>query len=118
MNSKYVLITYTIIPRDNRITHIKGWRDIPNSTQYNESIGFKNNIKANHTFESLTLIKPLWYFHLQGGDRLSWPDPNNVDSSIVLDDNYASHTSAELEASFLLLIKGWIPKRNIEQNFR
>ena len=47
MNSKYVLITYTIIPRDNRITHIKGWRDIPNSTQYNESIGFKNNIKAN-----------------------------------------------------------------------
>ena len=77
--------------------------------------GIKNNIKANHTFESLTLIKPLWYFHLQGGDRLSWPDPNNVDSSIVLDDNYDSHTSAELEASFLLLIKGWIPKRNIEQ---
>ena len=47
MNNKYVLITYTTIPRDPRITHVKGWRDIPNATQYNESIGFKNNIKSN-----------------------------------------------------------------------
>lgn len=47
MNSRYVIITYSIIPRDTRITGIKGWRDIPNATQYNESIGFKNNIKAN-----------------------------------------------------------------------
>ena len=45
--SRYVLITYTVIPRDSKITHIKGWREIPNATQYNESIGFKNNIKAS-----------------------------------------------------------------------
>jgi len=47
MNSRYVIITYSIIPRDTNITGIKGWRDIPNATQYNESIGFKNNIKPN-----------------------------------------------------------------------
>ena len=47
MDSRYVLITYAVIPRDNKITGIKGWRDIPNATQFNESIGFKNNIKTN-----------------------------------------------------------------------
>ena len=47
MDSRYVLITYSVIPRDNKITGIKGWRDIPNATQFNESIGFKNNIKTN-----------------------------------------------------------------------
>ena len=47
MHSKFIIITYSTIPRDTRITGIKGWRDIPNATQYNESIGFKNNIKTN-----------------------------------------------------------------------
>ena len=47
MDSRYVLISYTVIPRDAKVTHIRGWRDSPNATQYNESIGFKNNIKTN-----------------------------------------------------------------------
>ena len=33
MDSRYVLITYSVIPRDNKITGIKGWRDIPNALQ-------------------------------------------------------------------------------------
>ena len=47
MHSKFIIVTYTTIPRDNNVTHIKGWRDTPNATQYNESIGFKNNLTTN-----------------------------------------------------------------------
>ena len=47
MHSKFIIVTYTTIPRDNNGTHIKGWRDTPNATQYNESIGFKNNLTIN-----------------------------------------------------------------------
>ena len=44
---RYIILSYTTIPRDNKITHIKGWREIPNATQYNETVAFKNNIKTN-----------------------------------------------------------------------
>ena len=71
------------------------------------------NINPNHTFESLRLIKPMWYFHLKGGEMSSWPVPHLVDPSIVLDKNYDSRISAELEASFLLLMKGWIYKKDM-----
>lgn len=47
MHSKFIIVSYSTIPRDNRITHIKGWREQPNATQYNENIGFKNNISIN-----------------------------------------------------------------------
>ena len=63
-------------------------------------------------FESLKLIKPFWYFHLPGGKRSSWPDPVLGDPSIELDTKYDSHKSAILEASFLLLMKGWLPEED------
>ena len=47
MRSKFIIVSYSTIPRDTRVTHIKGWRDTPNATQYNENIGFKNNISMN-----------------------------------------------------------------------
>ena len=47
MHSKFIIVTYTTIPRNTKVTHVKGWRDTPNATQYNESIGFKNNISIN-----------------------------------------------------------------------
>ena len=47
--ARYVILTYSIIPRDKKLTHVKGWKDVPNSTQYNESISFKNNIKTSDT---------------------------------------------------------------------
>ena len=45
--ARYVILTYTTIPRNKKTTQIKGWRDMPNATQYNESISFKNNVKTN-----------------------------------------------------------------------
>ena len=65
-------------------------------------------------FDSLTLIKPFWYFHLPGGERSSWPDPATLNLPIELDSKYDSRTSAILESSFLLLMKGWISKKDDE----
>ena len=45
--NRYVILTYSIIPRNKKTTHIKGWRDVPEATQYNESVSFKNNINTN-----------------------------------------------------------------------
>jgi hypothetical protein len=47
MRSKFIIVSYSTIPRDTHVTHIRGWRDTPNATQYNENIGFKNNISMN-----------------------------------------------------------------------
>ena len=44
--NRYVILTYSIIPRNKKTTHIKGWRDVPEATQYNESVSFKNNINT------------------------------------------------------------------------
>ena len=44
--ARYVIVTYTIIPKDKKQTHVKGWKDQPNATQYNESISFKDKIKT------------------------------------------------------------------------
>ncbi len=44
---RYIILSYTTIPRDNKVTHTKGWRDTPNATQYNETVAFKKNIKVN-----------------------------------------------------------------------
>ena len=63
-------------------------------------------------FESLNLIKPIWYFHLPSREQTSWPDPALVDSTNNLDIKYDSHKSAVLEGSFLMLMKGWLPKED------
>ena len=46
----FVLRTFNdidhIIPKDKKQTHVKGWKDQPNATQYNESISFKDKIKT------------------------------------------------------------------------
>ena len=64
------------------------------------------------TFESLKLIKPLWYFHLTRGGYSSWPDPAIVDPDLVLDSKFDSKKSAILEASFILLMRGWVPEKD------
>ena len=63
-------------------------------------------------FDSLTLIKPFWYFHLSRGNQLSWPDPATLNSGVELDTKYDSHKSAILEASFILLMRGWVPEKD------
>jgi len=69
----------------------------------------KNNKINYSTFEVLTLIKPLWYFHLINDNyRLL----QNVDDSIKLDKNYESNDSAKLEMYFVLLMNGFIPKKS------
>ena len=45
MRSKFIIVSYSTIPRDTHVTHIRGWRDTPNATQYNENIGFKNRLE-------------------------------------------------------------------------
>ena len=64
------------------------------------------------TFESLKLIKPFWYFHLTRGGYSSWPDPSMVDPDLVLDSKFDSQKSAILEASFILLMRGWVPEKD------
>ena len=49
--NRYVILTYTTIPRDTKVTHVKGWRDSPNATQYNESVAFKNNFPEDITYD-------------------------------------------------------------------
>jgi|TARA_B100002003_G_C13785674_1_gene388781 hypothetical protein len=44
--NRYVILTYSTIPKNKKTTHIKGWKDQPNATQYNESISFKNKVKT------------------------------------------------------------------------
>ena len=51
---------------------------------------------------------------MPGGERSSWPDPATLNLPIELDSKYDSRTSAILESSFLLLMKGWISKKDDE----
>ena len=63
-------------------------------------------------FESLKLIKPFWYFHLPRGGYTSWPDPALVDTPIIMDSKFDSQKSAILEASFILLMRDWVPEKD------
>ena len=47
---------------------------------------------------------------MPSGKQSAWPNPAIINSSIEIDTGFDSRKSAILEASFILLMKGWIPK--------
>ena len=59
-------------------------------------------------FASLKFIKPLWYFHLDCGENVIWPDANHVIPSELLDNNYEAIESTTSEASYVALMNGFI----------
>ena len=59
-------------------------------------------------FFCLKVVKPLWYFHLRCGDKIFWPDPHNLLLSQNFDSDYDSKESAISDASFFILMKGYI----------
>ena len=59
-------------------------------------------------FSSLNFIKPIWYFHLDSGEKTIWPDPESIVSSELLDKGYNSIESMVSEASYLALTSGYI----------
>ena len=64
----------------------------------------KDNSFNHNTFDSLTLIKPLWYFHLNS--QVS-KNTNDYESLFILDKNYESIDSAKMEMRFVLLMNGY-----------
>ena len=63
-------------------------------------------------FLSLKIIKPIWFFHLRSNGKILWPNPQETNLDIKIDEHYISMKSAILEASFLMIMRGWIPKNN------
>ncbi len=59
-------------------------------------------------FESLNFIKPLWYFHLDCGKNVIWPDSKHIVSPHLLDSRYEAIQSATSEASYVALMNGHI----------
>ena len=59
-------------------------------------------------FYCLKVIKPLWYFHLNCGDDILWPDPENLLLSGSFDCKYDSNESTISDASFVILMQGHI----------
>ena len=63
-------------------------------------------------FLSLKIIKPIWFFHLRSNGKILWPNPQLTEPNIRIDDQYLSIKSATLEASFLMIMRGWIPPKD------
>ena len=59
-------------------------------------------------FASLKFIKPLWYFHLDCGKNVIWPESRNIISPQLLDSDYESIQSIASEASYVALMNGYI----------
>ena len=59
-------------------------------------------------FSSLKFIKPLWYFHLDCGENVIWPDANHIIPSLILDSKYDSTESMVSEVSYIALMNGYI----------
>ena len=59
-------------------------------------------------FACLKFIKPIWYFHLDCGDNVIWPDSNHIMPSELLDPNYEDTQSIASEASYIALMNGYI----------
>ena len=59
-------------------------------------------------FESLKFLKPIWYFHLECGENVIWPEPRNIIPSQLLDSDYDSIQSTDSEASYIALMNGHI----------
>ena len=57
-------------------------------------------------------MKPLWYFHCKIEDNFStWPNPSVVNPEIQIDTKYKTENASILDASFVLLSRGWIPEK-------
>ena len=59
-------------------------------------------------FDSLKFIKPLWYFHLDCGENIIWPDSEHIMLSQKMDSGYDSTESMISEASYIALTNGCI----------
>ena len=59
-------------------------------------------------FASLKFIKPLWYFHLDCGENVIWPESRNIIPPQLLDSDYESIQSTASEASYIALMNGYI----------
>ena len=59
-------------------------------------------------FASLKFIKPLWYFHLDCGENVIWPDSKHIMPSPKMDSGYDSTESMISEASYVALTNGYI----------
>ena len=57
-------------------------------------------------FASLKFIKPLWYFHLDCGESVIWPDSKHIMLSQKMDSGYDSTESMISEASYIALTNG------------
>ena len=57
---------------------------------------------------SLKFIKPFWYFHLETGGNVIWPNPKELVPSKLLDKNYHSYESMISEASYVALMSGYV----------
>ena len=62
----------------------------------------------NDLFASLKFVKPLWYFHLDCGENVIWPESSNIIPSQLLDSDYESVQSTASEASYIALMNGYI----------
>ena len=61
-------------------------------------------------FACLKFIKPLWYFHLDCGDNVIWPDSNHIMPTELLDSDYEDTQSIVSEASYIALMNGYIQR--------
>ena len=59
-------------------------------------------------FASLKFIKPLWYFHLDCGQNVIWPEFSHLIPPQLLDSDYESIQSTASEASYIALMTGHI----------
>ncbi len=59
-------------------------------------------------FACLKFIKPIWYFHLDCGRNVIWPDSNHIMPSELLDPYYEDTQSIASEASYIALMNGYI----------
>ena len=50
----------------------------------------------------------MWYFHLDCGKNVIWPDSNHIMPSELLDSNYEDTQSIASEASYIALMNGYI----------
>ncbi len=59
-------------------------------------------------FASLKFIKPLWYFHLNCGKNVIWPEARHIIPSQLFDSDYEDVQSVASEASYIAIMNGYI----------
>ena len=67
-------------------------------------------------FSSLKFIKPLWYFHLDCGENVIWPDSSHIMPYQKMDYEYDSTESMISEISYIALANGYIQEPQNKRN--